>query len=165
MRNHLPGTWACDFYTVTSQTFRRLHVPFAVVPPALERRSSPVRVLDEPLPGGVLAEGGPRRGERCLSLVSAAERHEGPHLLAARPDAVHAAGTPGLELGQGRASAGRPRPISAMAVCAACPGTSLGREIPRSSTRARSWRRSVLATPAARRRATGTAGWSWTSRS
>lgn len=28
VQNHLPGTWACDFFTVTTQTFRRLHVLF-----------------------------------------------------------------------------------------------------------------------------------------
>lgn len=30
VRNHLPGTWACDFFTVTTQAFRRLHVFFVM---------------------------------------------------------------------------------------------------------------------------------------
>jgi len=30
VRNHLPGTWACDLFTVTTQTFRRLHVFFVM---------------------------------------------------------------------------------------------------------------------------------------
>ena len=30
VRNHLPGTWACDLFTVTTQRFRQLHVLFFV---------------------------------------------------------------------------------------------------------------------------------------
>lgn len=30
LSNHLPGTWACDFFTVTTQTFRQLYVFFVM---------------------------------------------------------------------------------------------------------------------------------------
>lgn len=30
VKNHLPGTWACDFFTVTTQAFRTLHVFFVM---------------------------------------------------------------------------------------------------------------------------------------
>jgi len=30
VKNHLPGTWACDFFTVTTQTFRKLYVFFVM---------------------------------------------------------------------------------------------------------------------------------------